>query len=552
LTARHTIGSFGLNSSFVSVGGSTPSFNYYAYYQHKFGNDWRPNSKFNVQSGGLYMYKNFTEKAKLSLDITKMTYLTKQAGGLTDLQFNTAPNQSNRDRNWFKVDWNLAAIQFDYEFDARTKLNTRFFGLLASRQALGFLGQINRIDLLEERTLIAGQFKNFGNETRFLKVYKVKDMTWANVSGLRYYQGYNKSEQGFASDSSDADFNYLNPENLENSSYEFPSKNISLFTENMFRINNKLSITPGVRFEHISTNANGYYRSMVEDLAGNIIFDSTYQDIKSNTRAFIISGVGSTYKIINDTLIFNANITQNYRSINFTDMQIQNPNFRIDPKLEDEKGYNADLGLRGFVNNKFNYNVSAFALYYNNRIGTTIETDSVLYNTYQYRTNIASSLTKGIEAMLEVNLWQCFINDSSNTELSVFVNGSFVDSKYLKSEETAFQGKKVELVPMFNVKTGITYTHKKFSASYQYSYTAKQFSDATNSESQPNAVNGIIPSYYIMDLSFKYGFKWFQVETGINNLTNNSYFTRRATGYPGPGIIPSSPRNYYLTLQIKL
>ena len=30
------------------------------------------------------------------------------------------------------------------------------------------------------------------------------------------------------------------------------------------------------------------------------------------------------------------------------------------------------------------------------------------------------------------------------------------------------------------------------------------------------------------------------------------YFTRRATGYPGPGIIPSPPRNAYLTVEIKL
>ena len=34
--------------------------------------------------------------------------------------------------------------------------------------------------------------------------------------------------------------------------------------------------------------------------------------------------------------------------------------------------------------------------------------------------------------------------------------------------------------------------------------------------------------------------------------STKSYFTRRATGYPGPGIIPSEPRTFYTTLQIKL
>jgi len=40
-------------------------------------------------------------------------------------------------------------------------------------------------------------------------------------------------------------------------------------------------------------------------------------------------------------------------------------------------------------------------------------------------------------------------------------------------------------------------------------------------------------------------------ETGLNNIFNKEYFTRRATGYPGPGIIPSPPRNFYLTIQYK-
>ena len=236
VVARHTIGSFGLNSSFLSIGGSTPTFNYYGYYQYKFGNDWRPNSKFNVHAGGIYLYKYLTEKFKLSLDLTKQFYLTQQAGGLTDLQFSSDPTQSNRDRNWFEVDWNLAALQFDYEFNSRTKLNSRFFGLLASRKALGFLGQITRVDHLEERDLISGQFKNFGNETRFLNVYDFKKQTWAYVVGFRYYQGYNKGEQGLASKSNLPEFEYNNPTNLEGSSYEFSKSKYLIIRRSIFLI----------------------------------------------------------------------------------------------------------------------------------------------------------------------------------------------------------------------------------------------------------------------------------------------------------------------------
>ena len=79
-----------------------------------------------------------------------------------------------------------------------------------------------------------------------------------------------------------------------------------------------------------------------------------------------------------------------------------------------------------------------------------------------------------------------------------------------------------------------------------------QFSDSTNAiNSNLSGVIGTIPSYDILDVSISYSFKRIRLESGINNILNNHYFTRRATGYPGPGIIPSPPRNTYITLQYK-
>jgi len=60
---------------------------------------------------------------------------------------------------------------------------------------------------------------------------------------------------------------------------------------------------------------------------------------------------------------------------------------------------------------------------------------------------------------------------------------------------------------------------------------------------------GLVPSYTVLDLSMKYEINnSFTVETGVNNLTNQQYFTRRAISYPGPGIIPSDGISCYGTL----
>jgi len=552
---RHTVGSYKLNNSFVSLGGTNKKFKYYGFINLKSGDDWRANSNFDLKNGYLHFTYSPNEKTNLNFDFTKMDYLAQQPGGLTDQQFDNNPDTSFRERNWFKVDWNLAAFQLDYEFNSRTRLNSRTFGLIASRESLGYLDQINRIDPLLDRNLISGNFKNIGNETRLIHLYDVNNLPWALLIGARLYRGFSQGIQGKANNGYGPDFYFVNDLNnissdFIESNYNFPSFNFSLFAEHIFNISNRLSITPGIRYENINTSANGAYRINYPDLAGNIVFDTVINVDDQNNRDLLLTGIGLNFKL-NEEIEVYSNISQNYRSVNFTDMQIRNPNFRIDPVLKDEVGYNSDLGIRGKIKDILYFDASLFYLFYNNRIGNTIQIDSNLFNTYQYRTNISESRTYGFESVLECDWWKIF-SKKKNYKWTTFLNIAYNDAEYISSDISAFFGKKVEMVPPFIFRTGMTIGGDNLSVSYQYSYTKEHFSDATNSDYQINAVVGLIPSYSVMDVSLKYSFKKFQLETGINNLTNQSYFTRRAVAYPGPGIIPSMPRNFYICLQIKL
>jgi Fe(3+) dicitrate transport protein len=198
------------------------------------------------------------------------------------------------------------------------------------------------------------------------------------------------------------------------------------------------------------------------------------------------------------------------------------------------------------------YDVSAFFLRYDNRIGFVQKVDSVLFKTYRYRTNVSASSTIGIESVVEVDWFRIGTKISEDNSLKTFVNFAFINGKYTSSQESAYEGKKVELVPNITVKAGVTYIRKKLKLSVQYSFTGEQFTDASNSTFDPNAVSGIIPFYQVVDISAKYGFKVFFVEANLNNALNSKYFTRRASGYPGPGIIPSDPISFFLTLGVKL
>ena len=123
----------------------------------------------------------------------------------------------------------------------------------------------------------------------------------------------------------------------------------------------------------------------------------------------------------------------------------------------------------------------------------------------------------------------------------------------MKSDKNGIQGNRVEFIPNVNVKTGLRIGYKNLTTNYQYSYLSKQFTDASNAvESNLSGVIGEIPSYNVLDFSAAYKFKKFKFEFGINNMLNSKYFTRRATGYPGPGIIPAPPLNIYTTLEIRI
>ena len=78
------------------------------------------------------------------------------------------------------------------------------------------------------------------------------------------------------------------------------------------------------------------------------------------------------------------------------------------------------------------------------------------------------------------------------------------------------------------------------------------FTDADNSLNDPNGIYGEMPAYSVLDLSFSYSFSNdLSLGFKINNALNENYFTRRATGYPGPGIIPSDGINMRLSLVYK-
>ncbi|MEM9664213.1 MAG: TonB-dependent receptor [Bacteroidota bacterium] len=550
-------GSFGLFNSFNSVGGTLRRTRYYGFYQYKRTDGWRPNAGLYQHTGYAAIQHAASERLSLRAEFTLMRYLAQQPGGLTDLQFDTDPRQSNRERNWFRVDWNLLALSADYTLSPRTALNTRFFGLVAGRDALGNLGRIDRIDFGGNRDLLRDDFRNWGNETRLIHRYPLRGQLSVLLLGARYYDGFTDRRQGDGTEADDADFRYLNPDNLEGSDFDLPSQNVSVFAENIFNLTPRLSLTPGVRFEYIRTEAEGYYRNIFRDLAGNVLLDERIPEARTRNRSFVFFGIGASYKQ-SPALEVYANISQNYRAINFNDIRVNVGSLRVDPDIQDERGFNADLGARGLVSGVLNYDVSLFHLSYADRIGSVLRREpnpqfnNLVDRVVRFRTNIADARIWGLESFAEADLYRLLTRRTTGARLSTFLNLALITAEYAQSDEPGITGNRVELVPETNLRTGITAGLGPVEATYQFSWVSEQFSDASNAIRTPTAIEGVIPAYRVMDLSVQVRIGRYRLETGINNLTDEVYFTRRATGYPGPGIIPSEGRSVYLTAGVRL
>ncbi|MEO5601154.1 MAG: TonB-dependent receptor [Cyclobacteriaceae bacterium] len=552
LVARQTIGSFNFYNAFTSASGTVKKLSYYTFFQYKKGDGWRENSHFNNHTFYANVNYDVNEKTRLGIDFTQMDYLAQQPGGLSDDMFREDPRQSNRERNWFKVNWNLLALHADHKFSASGEFNFRLFGLSAYRHALGFRpNRVSTIDDGSDRDLVKGYFNNWGAEARYLQRYSLGKMPSALLLGSRYFSGLNESTQGLGSTGKEANFKYSGGDQFVTYDYQFPNQNTSVFLENILYVNDKLSITPGIRYENIYTTAEGFYGNVYRDLAGNTIEITKTEEQRSNGRQFVIAGLGISYKPMVQVDVY-SNLSQNYRSITFSDMRISNPSSVIDPDMKDEKGYSFDVGIRSEQTKLVNYDVSFFYLNYNNRIGEVQFYDD--YNrVLRRRSNIGRAVIHGVESYVESDLVRIISREQEDYTGVLFLNAAAIRSSYKTSEISGVRGNQVEFVPKINIKSGVKVGYKDLRLSFQYSYLSDQFSDASNaSDGGVSGLVGVIPSYTIMDASVSYQFQKVKVEGSINNLGDRLYFTRRATGYPGPGILPSDGRSFYLTLQVKM
>jgi Fe(3+) dicitrate transport protein len=173
---------------------------------------------------------------------------------------------------------------------------------------------------------------------------------------------------------------------------------------------------------------------------------------------------------------------------------------------------------------------------------------------YRFQTNVGDARNVGLETFAELDVLRWLQGAAARSSLTWFSNFTVLHTEYVDAPSD-IEGNRVEFSPAINLRSGVSWKWERLGVSAQVSYLSQQYTDATNAPNDPpvpGAVEGAIPAYYVADLTASYVINdWLKAEGSINNLTDNMYFTRRATGYPGPGIIPSDGRTFYITISGK-
>ncbi len=552
-TSRHigletvnTVGSYGLLSTYTAVGGKIGKLEYYAYYNKRVSKGYRDDNRSDFNGQSVRLRYLASKDLALKAEFSHSEYVHQLPGPLNDSMFQQNPRQSIRSRNYYSPDIYIPSLGLDWNIGERTKLQWTLSGIYGSRNSAMFDKPSTTPDAIDPATLDYAprqvdidNYHSHTSELRVLHNYNLGQNTSSLAVGVQYMNNdLHRRQQGQGT--TDFDYDLTVVDGRFGRDMHFKTQNVAFFAENMFQFTDNFSISPGVRVEMGESKMTGVISYLPTDEIPNTI-----------RHNFPLFGVNAEYRI-NDMQNLYAGWSQAFRPVIFKDIVPGSIYEIADKNLKDAKGYNIELGWRGKAGN-LRWDIGGFRVQYDHRLGAqALNLDSVFYI---FRTNIGNSVTTGVEFFAEYSF-----DLGSDWKGSIFTSSSWMDAHYTDAsvrvgeENVNINGNKVETVPEWISRNGITFRYKRFSISGLYSYVAESFADPLNTVVPPaNGSVGLVPAYGLFDLNATYRIgSRVTIRASLNNVFDNQYFTKRPSFYPGPGIWPSDGRSGNISIGIKL
>ena len=344
---QQTFGSFSTFNSFNAINGEKGKFTYYAYFNYRSSDGWRSNSNYNFLNAYVSLHYKLTNKIDIGVEYSRESYVQKFAGALTDSMFAADPRQSTRSRNYFNPIINVPSLSFDYSINSKTQMNVKAYSLLGQRNmvianpnlATNADTIIKALGSYSPRQINRDYYKSYTVDARMIRKYNLFRHESALSGGMKYSNiSTDRKQNGVGTSGTDFDLTLTGDYGIN---LLFRTVNYGVFLENLFRITNKLSVTPGIRYDYLHSTMNGTEHQVYND----------YRPVSlSTSRNILLGGIGAQYKIAGSIDIY-GNYSQAYRPILYSNLVIGSTTAVIDPNLKDASGHNIDIGIRGKVKN---------------------------------------------------------------------------------------------------------------------------------------------------------------------------------------------------------
>ena len=290
------------------------------------------------------------------------------------------------------------------------------------------------------------------------------------------------------------------------------SANVGVFSEWQGNFFESLSTNIGVRYDFwqgydVYKDADVYAKNTKHNLSPKISLNYALSDI---TR--LKSSFGQAFKAPTLSQMFSN------RALSDGTFIKGNPHLKPENVISFDVGFEWDIVL--------GEDYGAFKMYYfNNTITNAIMQYSRDYADVKLRgmyDNLGKNRIQGIESSLMLPL---------GYGLSVHLTYTFMDSKILKSIESATIGNKVAGIPSHLAYGALNYDKGAFYGSFGVEYASKPYKNAMNTLT-PSGVYGATDSYIIADLRLGWRInKNLDISSNITNLFNHTYYSYyRASG----------------------
>ncbi|SHN33959.1 TonB-dependent siderophore receptor [Rhizobacter sp. OV335] len=465
------------------------------------GSEWRANSDEKVNDLAVKFRQPLVGKAEVYGKLSYYDVTSRTPGGLTPAQYDADPFRNTRPT--------------DYWSGVRKGIDLGYLNPLSATQEAEvrlYYNESSRASVLINTggTLLTHQPRNYrvlGVEPRYTQRLAFGSVAHDVTVGYRFVR-----ERG---DDNSFTENFPSGGANPTTSFENETDAHAVYVDDRIAIGN-WRITPGVRFEHISTTR--------IDGAGKTFDTDNNKALPSVNVAWLVTSEWTLFSNYNTSFGPVQNIQLNSQTAT-------NP-------LKPEVAKTFELGTR-WKSATLSAELTAFRLRFDNQI------QQVTAGAFPRFANLGATKHDGVETALDYS----FDKDSALAGLNVFAN--YTHTRALQeSGDTA--GNEVPFYSRDTDTVGARYRLAAWSFNLSSTHQSSQFSDNANGWAETvNGGAGLVPGYRLWNAQV--GWKLptataIDVQVGINNLADKRYYTRNVDGNLGRMV--GAPRTTYVQARV--